>query len=187
MMIGDVSCIVYEQKHAECLLVQVADTSDLETLDHEVELIRDTAARPFVLAAYPVRNWNHDLSPLQAPPVYGQQGFGDGAQQTLKTLEEAVIPQTCAALEIAGTVPVVLGGCSLAGFFALWAAYHSIRFEAIAAVSPSMWFPGWIPFTKDHAPHACHIYLSLGDKEEKTKNKTMATVGNGRRLYADPV
>ena len=54
----------------------------------------------------------------------------------------------------------------------------------IAAVSPSVWFPGWMEYALSHPIKTSRIYLSLGDKEERTKNQTMKTVGdNIRKLY----
>ena len=47
-----------------------------------------------------------------------------------------------------------------------------------------MWFPGWKNYVLTHTtPDNCIIYLSLGIKEEKTKNPTMSTVGNVTRKY----
>ncbi len=40
-----------------------------------------------------------------------------------------------------------------------------------------MWFPKWIEYVQKNSPKTEHIYLSLGNKEEKTKNKIMAAVG----------
>ena len=53
--------------------------------------------------------------------------------------------------------------------------------EGIVAASPSVWFPKWIEYATDNKPFAKSIYLSLGDKEEKTKNPVMAQVGNAIR------
>ena len=81
-------------------------------------------------------------------------------------------------------IPVILGGYSLAGLFALWAAYSSERFQAAAAVSPSVWFSGWLDFIAERSILAKSIYLSLGKKEEKARSKTMAAVGdNIKRQY----
>ena len=79
----------------------------------------------------------------------------------------------------------ILGGYSLAALFALWCAYESPSFTGIAAASPSVWYPGWMDFVRSHTPHVGTIYLSLGDKEYKSKNKTMATVEDCIRAYAD--
>ncbi|MGX8698516.1 MAG: alpha/beta hydrolase-fold protein, partial [bacterium] len=70
----------------------------------------------------------------------------------------------------------VLGGYSLAGLFALWTATRTEVFSGIAAASPSVWFPGFTEYLKTHPLRAGRVYLSLGDREERTKNPLMATV-----------
>ena len=87
--------------------------------------------------------------------------------------------------------PIFFGGYSLTGFFALWAAYQTDLFSGVAAASPSVWFPGWIGHAENNAVKAGKVYLSLGDKEEKTRNPVMRTVGDNIRrqhelLQADP-
>ena len=73
---------------------------------------------------------------------------------------------------------ICLGGYSLAGLFSLWAGYRTDLFRSIAAVSPSVWFPGWIDHAGKNTIKAKRVYLSLGDREMKTKNRIMATVGD---------
>ena len=77
----------------------------------------------------------------------------------------------------------VLGGYSLGGLFALWAAYQSDAFSGVAAVSPSVWFPGFADYTLSHTLRTGLVYLSLGDREEKTGNPVMAAVGDRIREY----
>ena len=69
--------------------------------------------------------------------------------------------------------------------FALWSAYRSDAFDGIAAASPSVWYPGWMDFVRTRTPKARRIYLSLGDKESRTRNATMATVEERIRESAD--
>ena len=78
-----------------------------------------------------------------------------------------------------------IGGYSLSALFALWAIYNTDIFDGVVAASPSMWFPDFIKYTKENDIKVNKVYLSLGDKEEKTKNKTMATVGDNIREYHD--
>ena len=61
-----------------------------------------------------------------------------------------------------------LGGYSLAGLFSLWACCQSGKFAGIAAASPSVWFPGFLTYLEENEVKSPCIYLSLGDKEEKT-------------------
>jgi predicted alpha/beta superfamily hydrolase len=56
--------------------------------------------------------------------------------------------------------------------------YESEAFRAVCGVSPSVWFEGWDEYVSSHSPKTSKVYLSLGKKEEKTKNKTMARVGD---------
>ena len=66
----------------------------------------------------------------------------------------------------------------MAGLFSLWAVYQTDVFSGVAAASPSMWFPGFIDYMKEHEIKTDKVYLSLGNKEEKTRNPVMATVGD---------
>ena len=75
-----------------------------------------------------------------------------------------------------------LMGYSLAGLFALWAAYESDVFSGIVCCSGSLWFPDWDHYVRNHVIQSkCSVYLSLGGKEEKAKNKVMAAVGDRTR------
>ena len=78
-----------------------------------------------------------------------------------------------------------MGGYSLSALFALWCAYESDFFDGIAAASPSVWYPGWMEFVRNHHPKAHSVYLSLGDKEYKSRNRTLATVETCIREYSE--
>lgn len=168
------TCVLYLQENPQVLLVQLVDLRDLQE-DTAYETICSLADRPFLYLAAAVEDWNKDLSPWEAPPVFGKEGFGDGAEAMLKLLTE-IIGNVAADPE--KELPVILGGYSLAGLFALWAAYQTDCFTAVAAVSPSVWFPRWTEYAETHSPFVKKIYLSLGDKEEKARNPLMAQVGN---------
>ena len=56
---------------------------------------------------------------------------------------------------------VILGGYSLAGLFALWAATQTNALYGVAAASPSVWFPGWAEYEAAHPIQAQRVYLSL--------------------------
>ncbi len=151
------------------VLIQMADDHDLEAIGAEAAEIARLAGDDFCLTAVKVRDWNHDLSPWEAPPVFGNAGFGDGAADTLDDVLGLMSDRSKTYL---------IGGYSLAGLFALWAAYRTKAFAAVAAASPSMWFPGFLDLMKEEQIHAGAVYLSLGDKESKTRNPVMATVGD---------
>ena len=170
--------IVHSDPAPKALLVQPVDDSDLEWTDRLAAFVRSNCNVPFVLVVLPVNDWNKDLSPWEAPAVFGDNAFGCGAPETLEIIEKELIPDVCQKLGLPADIPAVLGGYSLAGFFSLWASYRTERFEAVCAASPSVWFPSWMEFAQKHAPKAKYIYLSLGSKEEKTRNPVMAAVGD---------
>ena len=180
MLIRNRICHIYGDTGAEYLLLQMADEHDLTGMEREVEAIRQQTAHTFLLAAVQVENWNDDLSPWPAPPVWGKQGFGGRAGDTLAWLEQAV-PHIRRQYSIKEDCRVILGGYSLAGSFALWAATQINTLYGVAAASPSVWFPGWPEYEAAHPIQTQCVYLSLGDREEYTKNQTMAAVGDNIR------
>ena len=176
LQIQNRTCNVYGTVGAEYLLLQMANEHDLAGMEREAEALRRQIARPFLLVAVPVENWNDDLSPWSAPPAWGRQGFGGRAGDTLAWLEQAV-PDIRRQYSIKEDAKVILGGYSLAGLFALWAVTRTDTLYGVAAASPSVWFPGWAEYEAAHPIQAQCVYLSLGDREEHTRNQTMAAVG----------
>ena len=184
--IGGKNCYIYDCGSADVLLIQPVDDHDLEVIDSEVaEISRLAGGKGFTLAAFKVDDWNADLSPWEAPPVFGSEGFAGGAETTLKYVTDQLIPELTVdkdGLTDSKSVPLIyIGGYSLAGFFALWAAYQTDLFKGVAAASPSVWFPGWIGYAESNPIKTDKVYLSLGDKEEKTRNPVMRTVGDNIR------
>lgn len=159
----------YGQQDAGTVLVQPVDEHDLEGMDREAARIREDAGEDFRLLAFRVKSWNRDLSPWQAPAVWGEESFGDGAADTLREILKACTDRT---------KTYYIGGYSLAGLFALWAVYQTDVFSGAAAASPSMWFPGFTDWMKERRPQCGAVYLSLGDREERTRNPIMAAVGD---------
>ena len=166
----------------QVLFIQPVDEHDTALLDAEIEAMRDCAL-PFPLAAFEVKDWNRELSPWEAPPVFGKVPFGGMAEETLSFVLDRLLPELRAQLGADGKL--CIGGYSLAGLFALWAATRTDVFSGVAAASPSVWFPGWMDYVKEKSVQAKAVYLSLGDREERAKNPVMATVGDCiREQYA---
>ena len=70
------------------LLIQPMDERDVAGFEHEAELIAARTHEPFALAGLVVEDWNRDLSPWEAPPVFGKEPFGNGAAATLAYIAE---------------------------------------------------------------------------------------------------
>ena len=173
-----IGCITDTTKY---LLIQPVDEHDIEILDNEVEEILKNTDKQFSLIAFKIEDWNSELSPWEAPPAFGNKSFGSGATETLELIESRLIPTVKEKYNLDNDIKFILGGYSLAGLFSLWSAYKSDTFSGIAAASPSVWFSGWEQFMNNNTPLSNIIYLSLGDTEEKTKNKVMSIVGDNIR------
>ena len=125
----------YGNPDASVVLIQPVDDEDLAGMESEAAEIRKLTDKDFYLIAMKVPNWNDDLSPWSAPAVFGKEGFGGRAADTLAE----VLKYTADKRKT-----YIIGGYSLAGLFALWAAYQTDAFSAVAAASPSVWFPGFM-------------------------------------------
>lgn len=166
------------------LLVQLVSHHQQEDLQREVELLFSAlgqlSAFHFPLSplfvAVPIADWELELMPWAEPAVSSRPEVGSGAGETLLFLSEELLPALSSLLPSAA--PVVLGGYSLAGLFALWAACQTDRFAAVAAGSPSLWAGDWPAYTAHNPMMAKQVYLSLGDREERSRNKTFARVGD---------
>ena len=109
MQIGDRSCRIYGADCAEYLLLQMTDEHELQRMDGEVAAIAQSAHH-FLFAAIPVESWNDALSPWEAPAVWGKQGFGGNAEDTLRFLTEQVIPTLKQQFNLPENVKIILGG-----------------------------------------------------------------------------
>ena len=138
--------------------------------------------------------WEENFSPWCAPRVFAKgPNFGDGAQKTLDTLINHVIPWAESEL-IDPPAYRVLVGYSLAGLFSLWAGLSQAcitpipTFQRIGAVSGSFWFPGLLDYVdqqlSEGAVGLTHAYLSLGDREARTPNPQIMHVRENAELLA---
>ncbi|MBQ4001840.1 MAG: esterase [Lachnospiraceae bacterium] len=159
----------FGNRDADIVLIQPVDVHDLEVIEREAALIREFTKKDFLLAAFQVHDWNKDLSPWKAPAVFGREDFGEGAGDTLSEILNYCTDKT---------KNYYIGGYSLAGLFALWAVTRTDVFQGAACASPSLWFPGFEEYVRDHEILTENVYLSLGDREEKARNPVMATVGD---------
>lgn len=136
--------------------------------------------KPWLLIAYEAENWSRDFSPWPAPAVFGDRHFSGEAASTLAWLLNACVPYVESRYGMGR--PRLLGGYSLSGLFSLRSFYESGAFQGVASCSGSLWYPGWERFAQSrNAPENSLMYLSLGTKEECTRNQAMARVGNATR------
>ena len=145
--------------------------------------------------------WEENFSPWCAPRVFAKgPNFGDGAQKTLDTLINQVIPWAESELTDPPAYRMLVG-YSLAGLFSLWAGLSqqlsapaaplpggAATFQRIGAVSGSFWFPGLLDYVDQQLSGGVvgltHAYLSLGDREARTPNPQIIHVRENAELLA---
>ena len=173
-------CRLSGSETPDCFLIQPSARHENGSLDSEVSQLSALTSKPFLLVTIELADWTLDLMPWPDGNISRNPDAGKHGQETL----DYILQDLLSELERSyGPRPVILGGYSLGGLFALWASCRTDRFQAIAAASPSVWIHGWIPFAKKHMPMAKAIYLSLGDREEHVKNQAIARVGDNLRAY----
>ena len=146
--------------------------------------------------------WEENFSPWCAPRVFAKgPNFGDGAQKTLDTLINQVIPWAESELSESPSYRALVG-YSLAGLFSLWAGVSqqvacgcqpddapATTFQRIGAVSGSFWFPSLLDYVDQQlsggAVGLTHAYLSLGDREARTPNPQIMHVRENAELLAN--
>ncbi len=170
-LIGErgVMTTAYGNPDSPFVLIQMVDDHALEGMESEAAEILKLTDADFYLKTVRVKDWNADLSPWPAPAVFGKEDFGDRAAATLAEVLKNTTDRS---------KTYYIGGYSLAGLFALWAAYQTDVFKGVAAASPSVWFPGFTEYARENTIQTQYVYLSLGDKEDKTRNPVMATVSD---------
>lgn len=148
--------------------------------DRDIEgIVNALGGGDFRLVALMSSDWNGDYSPWAAPPVFGKEGFAGNGRETLRWLVDECMPSVEKEVRPANRI---IAGYSLAGLFALWATLETQMFNGVASCSGSLWFPRWMEYLEGkRLPSTTNAYLSLGDKEEKTRNAVMASVGNNTR------
>ena len=153
------------------LLVQPTARHETPSLAQETAALSAGIADSFVLCLIHLDDWTLDLMPWADRNISRETEAGQRACKTLRFITEEVLPRYPG-------LPAIIGGYSLGGLFALWASMQTDRFAAIAAASPSLWIADWIPYAELNPTQAKNVYLSLGNREEKVRNKAIARVGD---------
>ena len=175
--IGSIHCNVFATERPEVLLIQPSARHETKNdgINREVKALAATATKEFAIVFFDTVEWAKALMPWQDEAVSRDEEVGMHAQDTLVYIEESLVPWLH---ERFGKLPCIIGGYSLGGLFALWAARQSAAFCAVAAASPSLWIKGWTDYADNRSLNAQLAYISLGDREEHCRNQRMARIGD---------
>ena len=143
-----------------------------------LQVLRARNCPDVTLVAISGLDWNHDMAPWAIPPISSDDTpCTGGADDFLELLKGSIIPK--AEGPLGGSIPWRgIAGYSLAGLFAVYAAFKTELFSRVASMSGSLWFPGFMAFTDEREPMRLpdHLYLSLGEGECQSENPYLACV-----------
>ena len=159
----------------------------------EAAALFEAAGGGIALFAADGYDWNADLSPWPANACFkGGEDFAgrapaqlewlagaiETAEQELADAIRAAYAQDFAGFSGQDDLPRAILGYSLAGLFAVWAMAECDLFDMCASVSGSLWYDGFLEHLQGRAERFAgkRAYLSLGDREAKTRNMRLACV-----------
>ncbi len=175
VLISGRRCRLFGAERPVCILIQLSARHETPILEEEARQLAALTTVPFLLVTVELEDWIVDLMPWADRNISRDEEAGKHGQETLEYILQSLIPWL---EERYRPLPMVLGGYSLGGLFALWASTRTDRFRAVAAASPSVWIKDWIPYARQNTPRASAVYLSLGEREEHVKNQAIARVGD---------
>lgn len=175
----------YDGEEVSYPVVYVNGGHETDNLMEAVEDKFKYGLSKFILVNITPHSWNRDFSPWKAPALTKKEEAFDGEavsyinfiSERLKTYIDRNY-RTKAERE-----NTVLLGYSLGGLAALYAIYICSTFGRVGSLSGSLWYDGWLSYmqeTKIKDNHL-HIYLSLGSREEHSRNQRMSGVGDCTR------
>lgn len=185
--IDDIRVNIYQHgENGPCFYVGESDQEAGSADILAARLAEKVEDLPYTLVVYEVTDWNAQLSPWPARAALGEKMFAGRGADTLVWLTDKCIPRLREEKLIPEGVPQYTAGYSLSGLFALWALLESDIFDGAVSCSGSLWIDGWMEYIRDKKLSSdALIYLSLGSREERTKNPLMSTVGDCTRETYD--
>lgn len=193
-------CKLFIVGEPQVLLIQPSARHEEKNdgVQREVESIAQASGNGFAIVFFDSVEWARALMPWADDAVSRDAEVGSHAPDTLRFIEHTLLPWL---RERFGALPCIIGGYSLGGLFALWAARNTDAFAAVAAASPSLWIKGWGEYaaahpilspktttqnsTSQHITTTTPVHLSLGDREEHCRNQRMKRIGDCVRAEYD--
>lgn len=144
------------------------------------KLVKMGVQTDFILLSIQPKNWNDDFTPWAALAFRTGEDAPQGrADAYLACLTKEIKPYMDTHYR---TKPepqhTALFGYSLGGLTAVYALYKTDVFGAAASLSGSLWYDGFCEWMEGEKLLRTDlwVYLSLGKKEERSKNPRMAKV-----------
>ncbi len=151
-----------------------------EKINEVIDLIREGSS--FILIDIKLEDWSKVLSPYktQMNDNFFKNLNGEGKSH-LDFIDNTLIPYLITHLKSNFKLDVsnsLLAGYSLGGLFAIYGGLNSKYISKIVSVSGSLWYPHFLDYVTslNINRNIKSIYISLGNKEKKTRNRYMKKI-----------
>ena len=140
----------------------------LESLNLPYDEEKDT------LVYVTISDWNLYLTPWKAENPFKKGEYFGGRGETLSSsIISSLVPMV--EKERKARKRYIIG-YSLSALFALFISTLTPLFHGVGSVSGSLWYEDFVPYLSSHTPKTGRVFLSLGKKEERVRNKTIQSV-----------
>ena len=176
---------IYQANTADVPVIYLNTVME-EGNDKIYEILKQQECPEVTLITISGLDWNHDMTPWYCPPLSADDTPATGGtDEYLELLLSKILPKA-GTLVCGSPTRTCIAGYSLAGLFALYAMYRCHAFDRAASISGSLWFPDFREFAVGHnmLRKPDRIYLSLGDKEKKTRHPLLKTVQDNTEALA---
>lgn len=184
-MLGGRECTLctppgYEKSGRKYPVIYINGAAPLEGIVEE--LTKEGICLEFFLVSVESKSWKDDFTPWETEEIREGEGKPGGfAAQYLNLLAEEIKPGIDALFPTKkDREHTSILGYSLGGLAAVYSLFQNRCFGNAASISGSLWYEGFLQYIQ-HTPlcqGSARVYLSLGKKEPKSRNRKMAQVGN---------
>ena len=98
------------------MLVEPIDRNDLDFLGRETDYLCSNGLTDYALATFLIEDWNAELTPWKAEPVFVKEPFGDAEEKTrnrvMATVGGCIREQVDIPVDSRPPIPVILGHLS---------------------------------------------------------------------------
>lgn len=175
--------LIFHTKHMQGPIFLYVTMPDMTAQTMEIlEKLEEKYGDNFDFYELCVPNWDRYLTPWPKEACLKNRNFSGEAMTLLAWIQDEFPKENRS---------IYLVGYSLAGLFSLWAFNEIELFSGAVSCSGSLWYPGWREYLDSYNlkwlmdDSKALVYLSLGDKEPKTRNALMAQVGQMTQLQVD--
>lgn len=146
---------------------------EIEKLSHSIVLKENKTN--LTIYAIEIEEWNDDLSLWEF--TIDNKSFAGNASKTLEQIKNELYEKYKQDKR-----EIYILGYSLAGLFALWTLTQLESLAGVATCSGSLWYPHFLEYIRSEDIirniKNKRIYISLGNKEKRTKDKYMSQIEN---------